>query len=329
MSFSSGHSSTIPPPRMESPRPSMSSGSRDGGSTPRSSFDQTGEASSSRRPSTSSLHQSQTSTPASSRRQFVSQHPLEERNGWHTEGGGTQTARLPRITTYNVDRQGHDEDKDGPRSAPTNGSLKAPQDGVNKTDRANGPLRSSSSPEPWSSTQSQRSSPSQSPVESRPIPGAEPPLLGRPYTSPNQRRSANLPQPPIPLRDSSYDHTIKSQSSHPSLAGSAASNDKASTSQTATDAPSIVVNQSSTPRSGRRGSPTTCGQCGQLVHGQFVRAMGKVFHLNCFRCKVSRTGRSKLMPRIVARSWRKSFSRSRMARECTRSAREITLHAST
>jgi hypothetical protein len=36
-----------------------------------------------------------------------------------------------------------------------------------------------------------------------------------------------------------------------------------------------------------KGEPTYCGQCGQVVHGQFVRAMGKVFHLNCFRCKVS------------------------------------------
>jgi len=36
----------------------------------------------------------------------------------------------------------------------------------------------------------------------------------------------------------------------------------------------------------KRGEPTYCGQCGQIVHGQFVRAMSKVFHLNCFRCKV-------------------------------------------
>jgi hypothetical protein len=36
----------------------------------------------------------------------------------------------------------------------------------------------------------------------------------------------------------------------------------------------------------KRGEPTYCGQCGQVVHGQFVRAMSKVFHLNCFRCKV-------------------------------------------
>lgn len=40
-------------------------------------------------------------------------------------------------------------------------------------------------------------------------------------------------------------------------------------------------------RQGRsRGEPTFCGHCSQQVHGQFVRAMGKVYHLNCFRCKV-------------------------------------------
>ncbi|ORX39091.1 hypothetical protein BD324DRAFT_576998 [Kockovaella imperatae] len=36
---------------------------------------------------------------------------------------------------------------------------------------------------------------------------------------------------------------------------------------------------------GRLDGPTACGQCGQGVRGQFVRAMGKVYHLQCFRCK--------------------------------------------
>ncbi|KAI9636708.1 uncharacterized protein MKK02DRAFT_25397 [Dioszegia hungarica] len=38
-------------------------------------------------------------------------------------------------------------------------------------------------------------------------------------------------------------------------------------------------------RVGRSRDPTYCGQCNLVVHGQFVRAMGKVYHLNCFRCK--------------------------------------------
>ena len=44
-----------------------------------------------------------------------------------------------------------------------------------------------------------------------------------------------------------------------------------------------------TPKPGKLEGPTSCGQCGQGVRGQFVRAMGKVYHLQCFRCKVSAT----------------------------------------
>ncbi|EIW67038.1 hypothetical protein TREMEDRAFT_69951 [Tremella mesenterica DSM 1558] len=36
----------------------------------------------------------------------------------------------------------------------------------------------------------------------------------------------------------------------------------------------------------RSGKPVAyCGQCGEPVHGQFVRALQKVYHLDCFRCK--------------------------------------------
>ncbi|KAL7421357.1 Rho-type GTPase activating protein Rga1 [Cryptotrichosporon argae] len=34
-----------------------------------------------------------------------------------------------------------------------------------------------------------------------------------------------------------------------------------------------------------RGPATYCAKCGQVVRGQFVRAMQQVFHLDCFRCR--------------------------------------------
>ena len=41
------------------------------------------------------------------------------------------------------------------------------------------------------------------------------------------------------------------------------------------------------------GKPTSirmCKKCGESLTGQFVRALGGTFHLDCFRCKVSRPG---------------------------------------
>lgn len=37
----------------------------------------------------------------------------------------------------------------------------------------------------------------------------------------------------------------------------------------------------------RTGSPTTCAKCDLPMTGQFVRALGTVYHLDCFRCLVS------------------------------------------
>lgn len=36
----------------------------------------------------------------------------------------------------------------------------------------------------------------------------------------------------------------------------------------------------------RTGSPTTCAKCDLPMTGQFVRALGTVYHLDCFRCLV-------------------------------------------
>jgi hypothetical protein len=268
------------PPRRESPRPSVVERMRDGGSTPRCSIDhprQSSEASSSRRPS---IHQSPTSIASSSHRQHEDQYLNEERNGWHGEGSG----RLPRITTSNVDRRdGENGDDDGPRSAPVN----SPRlyDGTNGS---NGPIRSSSSPDPMIS-RNPRNPQSNSPVERGTSAAEGPPILGSPYSPSGQRRPSpsDIPPHPIPPRMSFHfdpqDRVGNSQTSRSSLSESGSGTD---TPTQFADAPG-ALSPSSTPRSGRRGEPTYCGQCGQLVHGQFVRAMRKVYHLNCFRCKVS------------------------------------------
>ena len=35
------------------------------------------------------------------------------------------------------------------------------------------------------------------------------------------------------------------------------------------------------------GAPRICKKCGEALTGQFVRALGGTFHLDCFRCRVS------------------------------------------
>lgn len=44
-------------------------------------------------------------------------------------------------------------------------------------------------------------------------------------------------------------------------------------------------NGSSTGKS--HGPPRLCKKCGETLTGQFVRALGGTFHLDCFRCRVS------------------------------------------
>ncbi len=40
---------------------------------------------------------------------------------------------------------------------------------------------------------------------------------------------------------------------------------------------------------GNQGPKRICGKCGEPLLGQFVRAMGGMFHLECFMCRVSHT----------------------------------------
>lgn len=247
-----GHKHSVPPPRSESP--AQSGQGHDNGS-PRD-YSHSG-ASSSRRTSQSSTHQhhyANQGTPG---------------HGWKSSAndsnGSQQQVRLPRITTVNVDAG----TSSGPMSAPLQ-----PAQGRNllPTSSQSGPLRSSTTPDPRTSP---RVSPSNSPIENRPNPVLGPPSSSR---GPSPAGSSRSQIPPIavpPRRSSHMDGGMSSRSSQHSL------NDQ----ETPTNVTPLTfpVPQTRT----RRGEPTYCGQCGQVVHGQFVRAMGHVYHLNCFRCKVS------------------------------------------
>ncbi|CAK9779999.1 unnamed protein product [Cutaneotrichosporon oleaginosum] len=50
-------------------------------------------------------------------------------------------------------------------------------------------------------------------------------------------------------------------------------------------ATTLQIQQQPPPNTKRSGSTTSCAKCGNTVHGQFVRALHQVYHLDCFRCK--------------------------------------------
>jgi hypothetical protein len=283
----------VPPPRHDT-APSLSGHDYSTQSTPRSSFDQTAprpEASSSRRQSQASIHYSPTSISSSLHRQqqYGSQRSLQDANsrgpepGYNTNGNGG--FRPPRITTTNVEHRKDGED-DGPKSAPISGPLMPPS-----TLGDRGPLRSASSPEPR-----QVDPFNSSPTDHRPN-AAGTLKFPQPYGhaasrqtngSSSSERSHGLTAPPShngeassrPLRADS------SVSSHSSLT-SAHQHHNGPTGSSLSTISNGSNGSSTQPSQQRPRGPTAyCGVCGQVVTGQFVRAMQKVFHLDCFRCKV-------------------------------------------
>jgi hypothetical protein len=214
-----------------------------------------------------------------------------------------QSSRLPRITTSNVDRY---QDTSAPHSAPSASSASGSGSGSLRPNgqhqqQYNVPLRSASSPDPWQSssgTPHNRGSPSSSPIDgSRPSVILGPPAHPFPIKSPrgpspsgslgsNRERgiSGSNAAPPsvIPPRGSSFidsERGIASRSSQQSLTDTSGTDHSVPS-----NPPSLTF---PVPQTRSRRGETYCGQCAQVVHGQFVCAMGHVYHLNCFRCKVS------------------------------------------
>lgn len=273
MSSPGHHSYSVPSPRSESPVPASSAGGH--GQYGSSSAIPT-EGSSSRRTSQSSVQRSPTSQQQhqanyGSRGQSHS----DARKG--TNGSGHADShhpvRLPRITTVNVDAH-----TSGPQSAPLrpNHSRSLMPNGPETS--VNGPMRSSSSPDPRFSPL--QDSPSNSPIERTPNPVLGPPQSSSRGPSPAGSSRSTLPPSAVPPRRSSHVDKAGGMSTAVSH-GSFSDNDMSMP----TDVTPLAFPVPQT-RSSKRGEPTYCGQCGQVVHGQFVRAMGHVYHLKCFRCKV-------------------------------------------
>lgn len=88
---------------------------------------------------------------------------------------------------------------------------------------------------------------------------------------------------------SSSSHSQGSSSSR-SRAGNNASSGMAGSSSSGGGGGGQQQQQSSsnTTSSGHRKTSQLCAKCNQPMTGQFVRALGAVFHLDCFRCQVSR-----------------------------------------
>ncbi|WVQ81510.1 hypothetical protein IAT38_003634 [Cryptococcus sp. DSM 104549] len=240
----------------------------------------------SRRGSQASIHNSPSSMSSSSRHLHgrgddASLNGTTERNavgGIGLTGVGAGSSRLPRITT-SMDEEG---EEGGPRSAPASGGLmRPPPNGMGA------PLRSSSSPDPWTTS---HSSPNGSPIDHRPNfagPASYNAALGPPAHHGGDRRpsptlSASSSRPSAPRHASDRGPSPQRSLGSMGDTGSAASSTIQSVSPGGDGQPLLQWPQ---PRTRREGGSTACGQCDQVVHGQFVRAMGKVYHLNCFRCK--------------------------------------------
>jgi hypothetical protein len=256
-----GHKYSVPPPRSESPAQGQSG--HDNNNVLGSPRDHSGPSSSRHTSQSSSIHQQQYA------RSNQDSQPHGQSHAWKAgdANGSQQQVRLPRITTVNVDAG-----TSGPMSAP----LQPQPRNLLPTgsSAANGPLRSSTSPDPRHN-HSPRASPSNSPIENRPNP-----VLGPSSRGPSPAGSSRSPIPSIsvsPRKSSHMDGGMSSHSSQHSLG------DQDNYTPTNVTPLTFPVPQT---RTSRRGEPTYCGQCGQVVHGQFVRAMGHVYHLNCFRCKV-------------------------------------------
>lgn len=249
----------------------------------------------------------------SSSGQYAGQASQEE-TSWHASGSGeghatsssTPTHRSPHLAPHSSSKEWSrlprimtttEDPSDGPRSAPT---LPPPQ--LNPI-RGVSPNRASSVPDPRIDRSpieaGQNSGLRNSPSTSGLATSNGPPVLATPYYS---QKDAHLqfptPQLPVPPRRSSSHLASHSPTERNPLSTSPNSTGSHSNGHGSNSAPpageaggrsrSGTERSEKSERSGRsRGEPTYCGQCEQVVHGQFVRAMGKVYHLNCFRCKAS------------------------------------------
>lgn len=195
---------------------------------------------------------------------------------------------LPRISTpthrdARPPNNSDDFDDGGPRSAPP---ISSPLAGPAMPFSA-GPLRSASDPSRTGEQGSGRSSPMTSPVSPDP------------HSAHFKSRSQDGAG--LPPRVSSFTNTAAAMDSHVGRR----SDTPTSTNSSQAAVPLQIQQPSSTGLTPKRsGSTTYCAKCGQTVHGQFVRALHQVYHLDCFRCKVSNA-----VERLVADHVRRTVTR--------------------
>lgn len=120
--------------------------------------------------------------------------------------------------------------------------------------------------------------------------------LMRPPTAPPRHSSRNnvptISRPRIDTRDRRQDLSSGSSSrpSSPAITARPGSEDVPPVSAVAHPTAQHSSSRDRDRPSGSSGSrrDQTCDACGKPMTGQFVRALGVVFHLDCFRCRVSR-----------------------------------------
>ena len=135
--------------------------------------------------------------------------------------------------------------------------------------------------------------------------------------------------PPPPPSNSTYNNSIMSRNRYAGVGGGEEQlsngnlSDSSAGGRHGRDRDRITTqNMPISERSRTNGSTTAkriCDRCGEPLLGQFVRAMGGMFHLECFMCRVSLLAITTWVPllteqRTVDRSWRRNFSRSMMKR---------------
>lgn len=175
--------------------------------------------------------------------------------------------------------EGRPVGSDGPRSAPSGGV----QQGVYRATSMSTPTRAASTPDPRTTPRSSQYHPSIQRDFS-----SSPPSSSRLPPPPSQQYGHHLP----PGSDHSHSsHSHSPLNPNPNAQHHPYAHSQHSRSQQSQKSQQQLNERPSTSQMSHKSSrnalgQTTCGVCQQPVLGQFVRAMGNVYHLDCFRCKV-------------------------------------------
>jgi hypothetical protein len=115
--------------------------------------------------------------------------------------------------------------------------------------------------------------------------------LGEQQQQAQQRRAMNVPLPPSESSHQGH-RTMEAEKREQSAQGDSAVIENLGSDahhgfrQGSTSTPQQSSTSSSQPTVS---SGAMCGACGTSVKGQYVRAMGKIYHLECFKCRVRST----------------------------------------